>query len=65
MQNFIVLGIVPGTNVQTTFSFWLAVGGTLVALPVLRQLWRKRHVLVAYLRARKVAKLIGRLQLPA
>ena len=25
MQNFIVLGIVPGTNYQITFSFWLEV----------------------------------------
>jgi hypothetical protein len=25
MQSFIVLGIIPGTNIQTTLNFWLVV----------------------------------------
>jgi hypothetical protein len=40
MQNFIVLGIIPGTNIQTTFSFWLWVAGTLLFAASLPQLTR-------------------------
>jgi len=67
MQNFIVLGIVPGTDFQITFSFWLAAAGTLAALPVAVQMWRKRYAFIALARARKIARLItqAQFQLPA
>lgn len=39
MQNFIVLGIIPGTNIQTDLNFWLGVY-TLFALFLSRNFWR-------------------------
>jgi hypothetical protein len=65
MQNFIVLGIIPGTNFQTSFNFWLLVGIGLASLPALLFLAHKRHAVRAYFAARKVARLINQLQLPA
>jgi hypothetical protein len=32
MQNFIVLGIIPGTDYQTTFTFWLVVAAIVLGL---------------------------------
>lgn len=32
MQNFIVLGYIPGTNYQTTFAFWIYVDLVICAL---------------------------------
>lgn len=46
MQTFIVLGLVPGTNIQTTFNFWMWVIGVLLfmlALPHLLLLAEKIH----------------------
>jgi hypothetical protein len=44
MQNFIVLGIIPGTSIQLNFSFWLSAAILLACLPVARALWRHRYV---------------------
>lgn len=30
MQNFIVLGLVPGTQIQLTFTFWMIVSALFV-----------------------------------
>ncbi len=35
MQNFIVLGLVPGTHIQLTFTFWLIVSSIVIGLPTL------------------------------
>lgn len=32
MQNFIVLGLVPGTHIQLTFTFWVWVTVTLLCI---------------------------------
>lgn len=40
MQNFIVLGIIPGTNIQTTFSFWLGVAGVLLLVAAMPHIIR-------------------------
>lgn len=32
MQNFIVLGLVPGTQIQLTFTFWMIVSALFVGL---------------------------------
>jgi hypothetical protein len=65
MQNFIVLGIIPGTNYQTTFAFWLGLSVALLLLPMLRRLWRKRHIISSHTRFRKVAQLLILLQTQA
>ena len=65
MQNFIVLGIIPGTNIQTTFTFWVAVAAILVAIPLLVGAWRRRYAVIAYIIAIRVAWLIDRHQLQA
>lgn len=67
MQNFIVLGIIPGTHFQITFDLWLGVGFVLLSAPLAGRLARKRQVLQAYLIARRIARLIDRaqFQLPA
>ncbi len=31
MQNFIVLGLVPGTQIQLTFTFWMVVSALFAA----------------------------------
>ncbi|TAH35395.1 hypothetical protein EYC59_02350 [Candidatus Saccharibacteria bacterium] len=32
MQNFIVLGLVPGTHIQLTFTFWLVVSALFITI---------------------------------
>ncbi len=58
MQNFIVLGIIPGTDIQTTFTFWLMVAigfCALVSLPfVFGAVRRLRAFIVAYRIARTI-----------
>jgi hypothetical protein len=69
MQNFIVLGLIPGTNFEATFTLWLYVVSGVIALPMLRQLWRQRtalrHYIVARLVAREITRAITQFQLPA
>jgi hypothetical protein len=55
MQSFIVLGIVPGTNYQVNFMFWVyVVLGLFVAMPLISRVARKRHIVRARLAARKI-----------
>jgi len=65
MQTFIVLGIIPGTHFQTTFTFWLMVGLSLLCLPLAAYLWHKHYALRAYFAARKIARFIDQYQLSA
>jgi len=65
MQDFIVLGIIPGTEYQTTFTFWVAVSAVIIAIPLLIRLWRKRFVLIALVLSAYVAWQISRRQLQA
>jgi len=63
VQDFIVLGIIPGTDFQTTFNFWLAVGLSFVALLyVPRYAVLRRHIRT-YLTARQIARTIDRFDL--
>jgi hypothetical protein len=39
MQNFIVLGLIPGTDIQITFAMWLIIALGLVVLFLLAILW--------------------------
>lgn len=48
MQSFIVLGIIPGTNIQTTLNFWITVAIVLTVLASYGRLnasrkWLRRH----------------------
>jgi hypothetical protein len=65
MQNFIVLGVVPGTTIQLTFNFWLGVSIALLSLPLLRAMWRLRGALRELLVAIAIARAIDRYRVPA
>lgn len=65
MQSFLVLGLVPGTNIQINFALWVGFIVSLLSLFWLVRLAPKRHAIRAYFIARKVARLIDRYQLAA
>ena len=48
MEEFIVLGIIPGTEYQTTFAFWAVVSAVIAAIPALVSLWRRRYALIGF-----------------
>jgi hypothetical protein len=52
-QNFIVLGIIPGTNIQINFGFWLAAVIAVVIVWELRRLLRS-NILAAIMIRRVV-----------
>jgi hypothetical protein len=49
MYSFVVLGIIPGTNISISFSAWLAAAGLLVLVS-----FRKRVVRPEVVRVRQV-----------
>jgi hypothetical protein len=63
VQDFIVLGLIPGTNYQITFILWLYLTAGLLLFALALHYAPKRHVLYTYLLARKVARLIKHYQL--
>lgn len=65
MEEFIVLGIIPGTNYQTTFTFWMAVSAVVAAIPVFVSLWRRRYTLISFGLSLYIAWWISRRQLRA
>jgi hypothetical protein len=65
MQSFIVLGIVPGTNFQLNFDFWLIIAISLATIPFFRSLWRRRSVVSVYIVAFQLERFIAQYQLPA
>lgn len=65
MQSFIVLGLVPGTNIQLNFNFWLAATIVLMSMPAVRALWHRRDLLHTYLIALHISRVIARHQLLA
>ena len=50
LQNFIVLGIIPGTDIQIDFQSWLTVVLILVFLWQLRRLYRSKVLVALQLR---------------
>jgi hypothetical protein len=42
-QSFIVLGIIPGTNIQTNLNFWIGMN-VLFVLFLSRRFWRARAI---------------------
>ncbi len=65
MQGFIVLGLVPGTNIQLTFNFWLSIAVLALCLPFLAAAWRRRKQVMVYLAARRIAQVIDQYQVLA
>lgn len=65
MQSFIVLGIIPGTNFQLNFGFWISVGIMLLCSPIVRKIWRNRARFSTLLAAVKIARVISQYQLQA
>lgn len=57
MQNFLVLGLVPGTHFQITFTMWL---GFVLVLAAVRWSARERYTLKAWVLAGYAAILIRR-----
>jgi hypothetical protein len=49
MQNFIVLGLVPGTHIQINFIIWLGLVLSLPAIAACRIVWHHRQALVAFI----------------
>ncbi len=60
MQSFIVLGIVPGTNFQTTFNFWLTVAAVLLVFVMRRRIVNARRVTQRQLAMWRIARAIDR-----
>ena len=59
MQTFVVLGLIPGTNIQITFLMWQIVAGSLLLLSGLWLLHRA-HVLRNWLVGLALLKLTRR-----
>jgi galactitol-specific phosphotransferase system IIC component len=58
MQSFIVLGIIPGTNFQTTLNFWLTVAAILVVFSMRKHIILARRQVQRALIARRIAHAI-------
>jgi hypothetical protein len=65
MQDFIVLGIIPGTSIQITFNFWMYIGISLLTVQGMRALWRRRYAIRAYIAAVLISRIIARYQILA
>lgn len=67
MQSFIVLGIIPGTDFQTTFNFWIMMAGMLFCAPLVSKIIRYHAPQRAYQAALQVARFMYyyQYQLPA
>jgi hypothetical protein len=60
MQSFIVLGIIPGTDFQTTFNFWVGVAASFVLLLSLRRILRMLTYVLSYVRIPRLSYILGR-----
>lgn len=65
MQNFFVLGLIPGTTIEITFSLWLSTVILTLSSPFLLHAWRRRANLHNYAVALEFARFIDRSQLLA
>lgn len=63
MQNFIVLGLVPGTQIQLTFIFWLGIAAAFFSLLMLVHVWGKRDELRQKRAVRQIARTINSIDL--
>lgn len=65
MQSFIVLGIIPGTNIQTNLNFWLIVATALLVFVLRAQLVAARNFIQLLITAQKIAHIINHFELTA
>jgi len=65
MQNFIVLGIIPGTNIQTGLNFWLTVTVLLTLVVFRRHFVAFRNFLQRQMVAHSIARAIDAYELAA
>lgn len=65
MQDLIVLGLVPGTDFQITFTMWIYGIMSLFSLSWLRYAWQHRRQLELQLAALHIAFVIDRGQVLA
>jgi uncharacterized protein (DUF983 family) len=63
MQNLIVLGIIPGTHIQTTLNFWIAVYLLLSVVVFRARLTLLRSAFQSYLIAVQIARTIDSFEL--
>lgn len=65
MQDFIVLGLIPGTSIQITFNYWVYAAISLLALSLVKAVWRRRDTIRTYIVALLISRVIARYQVPA
>jgi len=58
MQSFIVLGIIPGTNIQTDLNFWVGVTAVLILVSQRAHIRAARDSIRTHLALRKIARVI-------
>jgi hypothetical protein len=54
MSDFIVLGLIPGTQTELTFTFWLAIASLLAGGVCGRSMWRTHATRAAIITIRMV-----------
>lgn len=65
MQNFFVLGLIPGTTIQITFTLWLSTVILAGSSPFLFYAWHRRNNLYNLAVALEFARFIDQSQLRA
>ena len=65
MQSFIVLGIIPGTNIQTNLNFWIIVSSLLVLIAMRTQLIAMRNFVQLIMATHKIARTINQFEITA
>ncbi len=65
MQSFIVLGIIPGTQIQLNFTFWISVSIGFFTFLLVSRLWSNRQAFQIRLVSRQIARAIDNFELIA
>ena len=63
MQNFLVLGYIPGTQIQITFGLWLQFVATILLVSALYRAYRHRRGLAVFILSLYVRHIIKDQQL--
>jgi len=63
MQSFIVLGIIPGTNIQTNLNFWLTISSIVLLLVLRTRIIALRNYAQRVLLAHQIARTINHFEL--
>jgi len=57
MSEFIVLGLIPGTHTELTFTFWLIVASALLGVVTLWKIWHSTRLRLGLVTVRIVLTL--------